>query len=414
MNLTRAYLGQNHVSTIAGPMRISRIMAQYRRLFHSTMAIQGFSVIGRGLASGLHAFSPATAAFLGLALFASGDLSALEPNLQQSAAPAMEMPQSYKTGNSKVANLQEPNGSLPRLVEPEWIEEWKPLSASTDLRALYLYITRHPDKPAAATARERLRKLIANAGNMSELVDFVQYTPADSEENALAKRRLTAAITLEWEKIERDAWMTALDTGTPEAFRRYLNTYPFGKHAQLAKQRLISLNLAAMNKDGDASGGEDNQFLSGLDFDTSSATAAASEAEDIKAKLQARWRADDEAAWREANIRDSELGFVLYLYTHPEGKYAAKAEAKLAALKAAETRNKEHDAAWMKAQAEGTLRSYLGYLQAYPKGRYSADVLRMLKAFSRTNHEAARGHDNTYEREPLQRHSRPMQWLSEN
>lgn len=351
---------------------------------------------------------------LSFAAIAGGTLSAFAQNAPQSFAPTEGMSQTFNAGSAKVANLEAPKTPLPRLVEPEWLEEWKVLSASTDLTALYLYMKRHPGKPGAITAKERLRLLIKNSDNMNMLADFVKLTPANSHENAMAKRRLAATFTQEWEKIERGAWMAALYTGTPEAFRRYLKTYPFGKHAQLARARLGALNMTAGKDDSAAEGmDDDRQLHAELSFDTSRPVAP-SDLEKRKAEQQTLWRTDDEAAWRSAKARNTELGFVLYLYSHPEGKYAAQAETRLVSLKAAEIKRKEHDTAWRKAQRDGTLRSYLEYLQAYPDGRFAGEVHRVLNSAGLERRSAANGHNRTYEREPLQRRSRPMEWLSEN
>ena len=94
---------------------------------------------------------------------------------------------------------------------------------------------------------------------------------------------------------------------------------------------------------------------------------------------EARQRADL-AAWAAAEKGGTRAALRGYLDAYPEGDHAAKAKQTLAAIDAAEARQRADLAAWAAAEKSGTRAALRGYLDAYPHGNHAADARQALAA----------------------------------
>ena len=94
---------------------------------------------------------------------------------------------------------------------------------------------------------------------------------------------------------------------------------------------------------------------------------------------EARQRAD-RAAWTAAEKSGTRAELQRYLEAYPDGGHAAKARQALAAIDAAEARQRADRAAWTAAEKSGTRAELQRYLEAYPDGDHAAKARQALAA----------------------------------
>ncbi|WP_212523057.1 peptidoglycan-binding protein [Actibacterium sp. MT2.3-13A] len=232
---------------------------------------------------------------------------------------------------------------------------------------------------------------------------------------------------------ERDFWRTVDILGTEDAYRGYLERYPGGAFAALARQRLAELETSR----GDAAqAGEEalglaleqrraiQRDLSVLGYDTGGidgifgrstrASIAAwqrenreeatsyltvgqitrlrQQAAERNRVLQEEARArraqlerDDRAYWARTGAAGTEAGLLDYLARYPDGLFAEQANRQLTEI---ERRKREEAraadrAAWDRATAADTRAAYRRYLQEYPEGAFAEQARNRIDALDR-------------------------------
>jgi formylglycine-generating enzyme required for sulfatase activity/outer membrane protein assembly factor BamD (BamD/ComL family) len=150
---------------------------------------------------------------------------------------------------------------------------------------------------------------------------------------------------------EREAWEAAEREGTDPAYQRFLEQYPKGKYAELARaaqKKLAGQEPVVREKD----------------------------------------------VWDAAVSEGTESSYQTYLEQYPKGKYAAAAKAAQKKLASQESSQREKDM-WDTAEKDGTAQGFLKYLDDYPKGRYATQARDRIKRIEQT----ARTADAIRERE---------------
>ena len=254
--------------------------------------------------------------------------AALNPPGPQDGASARAVPDRIVSGTDessshpleRVAALQ-----APAERGEAWEAEWTALQSANELRALHSFIQRHREKPAAGEVRDRFRTVVAALENTDVLTKFVRETADDSPERTLVRRQL--ALLVEREAVEGDqkAWNEVRDKTSIAALRAYLLSYPSGRHADKAEERLAAL------------------------------------------EEQASGRRKDGAAWAKALRTATRAGYEVYLKAHPYGRNAEDAERKIAALTARESGSRKEDEA--KANKERTRSANAGQETIEKAGR---------------------------------------------
>ncbi len=240
----------------------------------------------------------------------------------------------------------------------------------------------------------------------------------------------TTAPTSATTAAERTFWQITRGIGTAEAYQIYLDRYPRGTYAGLARaelQKLLGDAAAGPEQDeaalrltrdqrrqvqrdlslmGYDTRGIDGVFgrgtraaiagwqsASNLDrtgYLTSDqirrlsreADRKAAELEREAAARQAEEERLDRAYWTETGGRGTEAGLRAYLRRFPDGLYADLAQERLDLIEAdlrAQTAAQER-AAWDRARAANSIAAYQVYLQDYPRGTFATDARERIAA----------------------------------
>ncbi|WP_420396661.1 peptidoglycan-binding protein [Nioella sp.] len=174
------------------------------------------------------------------------------------------------------------------------------------------------------------------------------------------------------------AYWNQTGQGNDEAgLRAYLNRYPNGQFAQLARQRLDAIeaeqerqaDIAYWNQTGR---GQDEAGLRAYlgRYPNGEFSQLA------RQRLNTILAQQESQAWQLAQARDTIAGYRAYLNDYPNGPHAAQARQRLAQLQQAAG----EPAAWQQAQARDTLNSYQAYLDAYPNGAHAAEARALMRA----------------------------------
>jgi hypothetical protein len=78
-----------------------------------------------------------------------------------------------------------------------------------------------------------------------------------------------------------------------------------------------------------------------------------------------------EIAWTDAKRTATREAWERFIEAYPDGDHAAKARQALAAIEAAEARQKADHTAWAEAEGASSREAYSAYLRAYPNGRHA-------------------------------------------
>lgn len=168
---------------------------------------------------------------------------------------------------------------------------------------------------------------------------------------------VTASLQPSSQVVEIEYWKSIANSTDPALFEAYVTEYPNGLFRSIAEQRIASLNTAIAEPEPD-DGFEREKAVWNTVKDSANigmlkgfvasfpdgvyATIANSMIADLEAKQQVASRTvepvDDELViWESVKDGTTEAEFQVYLDTYPEGRYAALARTKIAALNASYT-----------------------------------------------------------------------------
>lgn len=180
-------------------------------------------------------------------------------------------------------------------------EFWQSVRASNDVARIESYLKAYPQGQFAEPARARIALLTDTRRNQGKDVDLAF-----------------------WQSIE--------DSADPDAYRRYMQTFPNGLFVSLASARYESLRAAAADS----------------------------------AEL---------AMWADIEGRNDPDAFEGYLAAYPTGRYAALARQLADSLRAVEDDRTEL-ALWNESRGAGSIAAFDNYLRAYPNGRFVVEARR--------------------------------------
>jgi uncharacterized protein YjbI with pentapeptide repeats/outer membrane protein assembly factor BamD (BamD/ComL family) len=252
-----------------------------------------------------------------------------------------------------------------------WVEEWKKLRGSTDLRALYRFIERYPDRAKPEEAWKQFRVAVAGTTDADDLRSLQGTLRSDHPEAAFIEERLAMLVEQENKAADTEAWLNAKDAGSIAAFRAYLVGYPTGRYADNAHQQINALEIEMAER-------------------------------------------RDNAAWMLAKSEGTVRALSAYLRAYPNGRYAADARESIADIDRRMALLQREDRAWEAAKRKNSRDGFHGYLKAYPKGRYAAAARDALQKVSTTTVVTSERHETLSSRLwPLQdRQRRKMRWPS--
>jgi curved DNA-binding protein CbpA len=95
-----------------------------------------------------------------------------------------------------------------------------------------------------------------------------------------------------------------------------------------------------------------------------------------------------EVAWTEAKKTGTREAWQRFIEAYPHGDHAAKARQMIAAIEAAESRQKTDHTAWAEAEGGNTREAYSAYLRAYPNGRHAEHARARIAELERTEGKA--------------------------
>ena len=285
---------------------------------------------------------------------------------------------------------------------------WESVKDSEDPADIQAYLDRYPNGAYEVLGRNRLKRL--------EGASVAPERPAPASASA------TARMEAERLAAEREFWASVKASENPAELRAYLDRYPEGAFAVLARARLERLE-DAVSDSAQAQLGVEVVASAPPDSPPSPAMLTGPSPEDVESSLglgrgarrmvQAGLSslgygpgpADGlfGARTREAIRRyQGEKGFEETGYLRAEesealvalGEAAARAQAKAEAERR-EAQGGADDAAFAGAKTRGTVEAYEGYMEAYPGGRHVASARRLrTEAVSRERErrEKAPGH----------------------
>lgn len=139
-------------------------------------------------------------------------------------------------------------------------------------------------------------------------------------------------------------WINAEQVNTIDEYKKYLGTYPEGRHAQEAKDKLKAMGEDTLSR-------EDKILL----------------------------LAKDEALWMRTREKGTIKAYEEYLKQYPEGRHSEYAKKTVESLKDLEVEKKmlekaRDEVSWKVAVATNTLAAYEEYLKLYPNGIYAAQA----------------------------------------
>ena len=168
---------------------------------------------------------------------------------------------------------------------------------------------------------------------------------------AFPEGRYVDKAQAEIDVYDDEAWATAQERNTIIGYEDYLAEWPEGKYAPKAQEIIDQMKKAieAQKKD------------------------AAERAERERQEALAR-AARERTAWSTAEAANSVDSYQTYLASHPSGKNAPEAQARINRFlgdAATAQANAIEQQAWNSAKANNTAESYQTYLASYPNGAYS-------------------------------------------
>ncbi|HUF57750.1 MAG TPA: caspase family protein [Thermohalobaculum sp.] len=216
-----------------------------------------------------------------------------------------------------------------------------------------------------------------------------------------ANQRLAALHQAKEDRVWQPVLAAADDAALESALDAYVQAYPDGRHVEEARERLAALETARMAHEAedqlwnDLAATTDERALEtalGKYLGTYPDGRHADEAGERLAALQGARAAreeEEDRLWNEVTAagdeRAAEAALARYLGTYPEGRHADMAGERLAALQSARAaREEEEYGAWGRV-AEATDESALevaldAYLRAYPEGRFASQAGERLAA----------------------------------
>ena len=202
----------------------------------------------------------------------------------------------------------------------------------------------------------------------------------------IARARIAEIEAARAQQADIDYW-NQTGRGSDEAgLRAYLNRYPNGQFANLARQRLADIEAAQDRAYWQQTGaGSTEAGLRAYLGRYPDGIYAQTARQQLAALTNAGAHA---AAWQAAQATDTIAAYRQFINAYPQSPNVSAAQARIAAIRA-------DNQAWQTAQSIGTAEAYRDYLNAYPGGRHDAEARAALQAIDADNQawQAARAAD---------------------
>ncbi len=253
-----------------------------------------------------------------------------------------------------------------------------------------------PGTRGAITGWQERRGLPATGflseGQLSLLAEDARRRQAEIDREEEERR-------LERERNDRAFWRDT-GSGSDEAgLRTYLERYPQGLFADVARERLAEYDAARDRRAWGRARDDDTAAAYRRYLEDHPEGAYADRA---RARLEELTRAEraerDRRAWEDAQRRDTVDAYRAYLDAHPQGAFVSQARERLDQLAGARDRR-----AWDEARAQDTARAYRQYLDAFPDGAFAAAARERLAELTRDDDAQARAAEEALNLSPFTR-----------
>ena len=231
-------------------------------------------------------------------------------------------------------------------------------------------------------------KSVRDSQRIEDFQAYLDKYPA-GEYASLARNRVQQYTSTVTNREETQFWSSVRDSDRPRDLEAYIGKYPNGQFAMVARnrlQRLAALEGQRRERQAWSTASKENnrnsyerylvQYPGGR-----YAKLAEGRLTDLVA--QARQRAERDL-WAQVSRRNSWTGYQGYLAKYPNGLYAAEAQSRLQQL-AALAREREELDLWNSVKNSRKTAEFKSYLVLYPDGRFAAEAgtqLAVLEKFS--------------------------------
>ena len=154
---------------------------------------------------------------------------------------------------------------------------WESVKDSQTPDELQAYLDRYPEGAYAVLAHGRLKKM--RAGSAEHEVPAMDEAAAPAADHAASSARLEAARL----EAEREFWASVKDSQRPEELQAYLDFYPEGAYAVLARSRLD--RLAGAQDDAESAPQSTAAVATAAQDDPSTPQPSVATAEAVEASL---------------------------------------------------------------------------------------------------------------------------------
>ncbi|SHJ96077.1 Putative peptidoglycan binding domain-containing protein [Shimia gijangensis] len=178
-------------------------------------------------------------------------------------------------------------------------------------------------------------------GNIEGMRRYLQRYPNGYHAD-VARNQIRAQNT-QVSSDERRFWRQVRDVDTPHAYRLYLEEYPRGHYANNAYARLREIDPQTPNPNA---------------------------------------RPAHIVAWNEARQRDTIAGYEEYLRNFPNSQHARDARVRLKELRN-DTVTSHEMRAWRRAQTDDTIAAYRDYIDRFPEGYFVRHAQKRIKELKR-------------------------------
>ena len=176
--------------------------------------------------------------------------------------------------------------------------------------------------------------------------------------------------------FDHQAWNSAQEKNTIEAYESYLANYPNGLFLEEAKTEISHIKASIKAEQELWEKTLKNDSIQGYETYLSSSALLKFKAE---AESKLKYLQEDEEAWKKAQKNNSVNSMEVYLSAFPDGKYVN--EAKNLKIKLQEHKD------WKTAQKKNTIESYQEYLSSYPTGKYKEEASALLEELAQNKME---------------------------
>lgn len=248
----------------------------------------------------------------------------------------------------------------------------------------------------------------------------------DQRQKEAENRHQEVLESQEKKENEDKAWIAATQENTNASYEAFLDQYPMGRYAGMARNRKSLLQKEKDDERLRIIEAEAWQFAKNADkiavykdyLEQFPKGIHVQEASNRKRELEAEWerenaREKEEQAWQFAKNQHSVAEYEAYLNAYPNGEFTDEAKNSIENLKKGkedERRAKEEAHNWKKVLGMNTERGYDAFLNRYPNSEHIEEAKKRKAALTTGNKKTGRTPKPKQPKAQQQRKSSPIKW----